>query len=245
MPLQGRRWRGNTNPRSAPPHPRSSCTGLGGWRLSCWLARLASGDDACSLVLLARIVPRTRLARGAAPACSCAGPHRHPQTLLACGGGGGCAACPCSWACGPWPGDGPVAVIGEFEVARVMVVGHGAATSTILDIVASIHSPRSSGGRILSLLGQIHLSTSLLAGGVNGVGWFYAMGRGVRGPSAKAMPACERTTVTPAVSTPTLLRVPSLDPSCFVWESLPRPSWGFSWAARLASDLLGWCISGR
>jgi hypothetical protein len=84
--------------------------------------------------------PRTRLARGAAPACSCASPHRHPHTLLARGGGGGCAACLCSWPRGPRPGGGPVAITGEFEVAQVMVVDRGAATSTILDGVASIHS---------------------------------------------------------------------------------------------------------
>jgi hypothetical protein len=51
---------------------------------------------------------------------------------------------------------------------------------------------------------------------VGRVGWLRALGRVVGGPLAKAMPACGRTTVTPAGATPTLLRVPSLDlsPPC-------------------------------
>jgi hypothetical protein len=117
------------------------------------------------------------------------------------------------------------------------VVGRGSAALAIHGVTASVHAPRSTVGQILRLLGQIHLSTSLLVGGVDKASWFYALGRGVRGPPAKAMPACERTAVTPTGATPTLLRVPSLDPSCFIWESLPRTFWGFSLAARSTSRL--------
>jgi hypothetical protein len=176
-----------------------------------------------------------------------AGPHRRLRALLACGGW--CTACPCSWPRGPRPGGGPADANDEFEVARLLVVGRGSAALAIPGITASVHAPRSTGGQILRLLGQIHLSTSLLVGGVDKASWFYALCRGVRGHPAKAMPACGRTAVTPTGATPTLLRVPSLDPSA----SFGSPCLGLfgvsRWLLGRRRDsegwgLLGWCVGG-
>jgi hypothetical protein len=60
------------------------------------------------------------------------------------------------------------------------------------------------------------------------------------GPLAKAMPSCERTVVMPAGTTPTLLRVSSMDHSSTLSsmrESSPQPSWGFALAGKPASEL--------
>jgi hypothetical protein len=56
------------------------------------------------------------------------------------------------------------------------VEGRGEVASVSPDIASLVDAPQSAGGRILCLSGQIHLSTSHLAGGEGEADWICAMG---------------------------------------------------------------------
>jgi hypothetical protein len=61
-------------------------------------------------------------------------------------------------------------------VVGLEVEGRGEVASVSPEVASSVDAPQSAGGRILCVSGQIHLSTSHLAGDEGEVGWIRAMG---------------------------------------------------------------------